>query len=226
MVCPLCRASGVSEFSRDKRRHYLSCTVCGLIFVPPAQFLSAADEKKRYDLHQNSPDDAGYRRFLGRLFIPLQQRLAPGSSGLDFGSGPEPTLSGMFEETGHSMTIYDHYYERVPGALEQRYDFITASEVVEHLREPAKELDRLWACLKRGGWLGIMTKFAVDQAAFPRWHYKNDLTHVCFFSRRAFVWLSSAWNADLAFPDDDVVLFQKREDEIQAVADRHRECRV
>jgi hypothetical protein len=210
IVCPLCRAQSVGEFSTDKRRNYLSCRLCGLIFVPPSQFLSAADEKKRYDLHQNSSDDAGYRRFLGRLFVPLQQRLAPGSSGLDFGSGPEPTLSRMFEEAGHSMTIFDHYYERVPGALEQRYDFITASEVVEHLREPGKELDRLWACLKRGGWLGIMTKFAVDQAAFLRWYYKDDLTHVCFFSRAVSAWLSATWNADLMFPDDDVVVFRKR----------------
>jgi hypothetical protein len=184
--------------------------VCSLVFVPPSQFLSAEDEKKRYDLHQNSPNNADYRRFLGHLFIPLQQRLTPGSSGLDFGSGPEPTLSRMFEEAGHSMMIFDQYYEQAPAALEQQYDFITASEVVEHLREPRKELDRLFACLKCGGWLGIMTKFAAEPAAFPCWYYKNDLTHLCFFSREAFLWLAAAWNTDPTFPDDDVVLFRKR----------------
>jgi hypothetical protein len=209
IACPLCRAHGVSEFSTDKRRNYLRCTVCSLVFVPSSQFLSAEDEKKRYDLHRNSPDNADYRRFLGRLFIPLKQRLAPGSSGLDFGSGPEPTLSRMFEEAGHSMMIFDQYYEHAPAALDLQYDFITASEVVEHLREPRKELDRLWACLQCGGWLGIMTKFAAEPAAFPRWYYKNDLTHVCFFSPAAFAWLAAAWNADLIIPDDDVVLFRK-----------------
>ena len=95
-ACPLCRAEDISIFSTDKRRNYLRCTVCGLVFVPPAQFLSAADEKKRYDLHQNSPEDVGYRRFLARLFIPLEHGLARGSSGLDFGSGRDPTLSRMF----------------------------------------------------------------------------------------------------------------------------------
>jgi hypothetical protein len=211
-ACPLCRTGAVGEYYQDKRRNYLRCTECGLVFVPSSQFLSAADEKKRYDLHRNSPDDADYCRFLGRLFIPLHQRLAPGSIGLDFGSGPEPVLSRMFAEAGHSMTIFDHYYEHVPAALERQYDFITASEVVEHLREPGKELDRLWACLKRNGWLGIMTKFAVGRAAFPEWHYKNDLTHICFFCPEAFTWLAAAWNADLIFPDDDVVLLQKRDD--------------
>ena len=183
--------------------------MCSLVFVPPSQFLSAEDEKKRYDLHRNSPDNADYRRFLGRLFTPLQQRLATGSSGLDFGSGPEPTLSRMFEEAGHSMMIFDQYYKHAPTALDRRYDFIAASEVVEHLREPGKELDRLWACLKCGGWLGIMTKFAEEPAAFPRWYYKNDLTHVCFFSRAAFTWLAATWNADLIIADDDVALLRK-----------------
>ena len=209
-ACPLCRAQGVSKFFAGKRRDYLHCPVCSLVFVPPSQFLTAEDEKQRYDLHQNSPDDAMYRSFLDRLYSPLQQRLGPGSSGLDFGSGPAPTLSRMFEETGHSVTLFDLYYENAPAVLDRQYDFITASEVAEHLREPRKELDRLWACLKPGGWLGIMTKFFADRAAFPRWYYKDDPTHICFFSRASFTWLAAEWNADLIIPDDDVALLQKK----------------
>jgi len=209
LACPLCGATAAGEFSADKRRNYLQCRVCCLVFVPASQCLSSEDEKKRYDLHQNSPDDAGYRRFLGRLFFPLHERLAPGSSGLDFGSGPAPTLSRMFEEAGHSMILFDPYYENVPAVLNRQYDFITVSEVVEHLREPGRELDRLWVCLKRGGWLRIMTRFIVDRAVFPRWHYKNDLTHISFFSRAVFTWLAAEWNADVTFPEEDVVLFRK-----------------
>jgi SAM-dependent methyltransferase len=180
-----------------------------MVFVPPRQFLSAEDEKKRYDLHQNSPQDLNYRRFLSRLFIPLQKYLTPGSHGLDFGSGPEPTLSRMLEEAGHRMTLFDHFYEPAPAALEQQYDFITATEVVEHLRDPQKELERLWTCLKQGGWLGIITHTAVGQDAFPQWYYKNDLTHICFFSGKTFAWLALRWNAEVVFADSDVVLFRK-----------------
>ena len=147
-ACPLCRTEKVQEYAEDKRRDYYQCQVCSLVFVPSSQFLSAEDEKKRYDLHQNSPQDLNYRRFLSRLFLPLQEHLAPGSHGLDFGSGPEPTLSRMFEEAGHRMTLFDHFYEPVPAALEREYDFITASEVVEHLRDPRKELERIWSCLR------------------------------------------------------------------------------
>jgi hypothetical protein len=144
------------------------------------------------------------------MFIPLQRMLAPKSEGLDFGSGPVPTLSRMFEEAGHSMTIFDHFYEHVPAALERHYDFITATEVVEHLQDPGKELARLWACLKDGGWLGIMTAPPVDQEVFPQWHYKNDPTHVCFFSPQTFAWLALQWDAEATFAEGDVVFFRKR----------------
>jgi len=210
MTCPLCRSIDAQRYSQDAHRDYYRCPECGLVFVPPRQYLSPIEEKKRYDFHRNSPDDPDYRRFLDRLFIPLQQRLAPGSSGLDFGSGPGPTLSRMFEEAGHTMAIFDHFYEHVPAVLEQRYDFITATEVVEHLHDPGRELERLWSCLKDGGWMGIMTAHAVPQEAFPQWHYKSDLTHVSFFSLQTFAWLAGRLGAELTIADADVVFFRKR----------------
>ena len=208
-TCPLCKEENAPEFFQDKRRYYLRCQVCKLIFVPSSQFVSTADEKNRYDLHQNSPEDLQYRRFLSRMFTPLAQRLTPGSYGLDFGCGPEPLLSKMFEEAGYPMSTFDYFYNNVPSVLTKQYDFITATEVVEHLHDPGKDLDRLWTCLKPGGHLGIMTKFSVDHANFSQWYYKNDRTHVCFFSQPTFTWLAARWNAKLSFHDDDVVLFQK-----------------
>ncbi len=210
MVCPLCRQTRTSKIHEDRFRNYFSCQFCNLIFVSPAQYLSSEDEKARYDLHQNSPDDHNYRRFLSRIFIPMKERLAAGSYGLDFGSGPGPTLCVMFEETGHKMVIYDHFYANDPRVFNNKYDFITATEVVEHLHNPRQELDRLWACLKPGGWLGIMTKLALDQKAFARWHYKNDLTHICFFSQSTFQWLACLWQAELIFANNDAVLLNKR----------------
>ena len=198
-----------NRFCQDQRRDYFRCQRCNLIFVLSTQFLSEEDEKAEYDLHQNSAEDAGYRRFLSRLFIPMQARLAPKSQGLDFGAGPGPTLSVMFEEAGHQVTLYDPFYAPDSSVWGQSYDFITASEVVEHLHDPQKELDRLWACLKPGGLLGVMTQLALDREAFARWRYKDDLTHVCFFSRRTFQWLAARWQAELSFVDKDVMLLAK-----------------
>ena len=176
----------------------------------PREFhLSPGEEKAQYDHHENSPDDLGYRKFLGRLFEPVNTRLLPGRKGLDFGSGPGPTLSVMFEEAGHCVSLYDPFYAPDAAPLNRQYDFVTASEVVEHFCEPAKDLQRLWSCVKPGGLLGIMTKQALDQASFASWHYKNDPTHVSFYSRETFCWLAANWHAELTFVGSDVVIVSR-----------------
>jgi hypothetical protein len=207
-LCPLCQTSKGKPFFKDSRE-YFHCPVCALVFVLPYQFLSPQEEKSEYELHENSSDDHGYRRFLARLFEPVSQRLSPNSCGLDFGSGPGPTLSAMFEEAGHSMEIYDPFFAPETKVFQQQYDFIVASEVVEHLHYPRQDLDRIWSCLKPKGLLGIMTKRVIDQEAFSRWHYKNDPTHVCFFSTETFQWLAAHWCATLTVHGKDVVLFLK-----------------
>jgi 2-polyprenyl-3-methyl-5-hydroxy-6-metoxy-1,4-benzoquinol methylase len=115
----------------------------------------------------------------------------------------------MFAEAGHSMAIYDPFYADNPAVLAGCYDFITASEVVEHLRQPGEELERLFGLLKPGGILGIMTKLVLDRTAFSRWHYKRDPTHVCFFSRSTFAWLARCWQAEMELVDQDVILLSK-----------------
>ncbi len=207
--CPLCESVNAREYWQDRKRDYLRCGTCHLVFVPSGQFVSAEDEKARYDTHQNAPDDPKYRQFLGRLFVPMQERLAPESRGLDFGSGPGPTLSVMFAETGHSMAIFDRFYASDPSVLEGRYAFITATEVVEHLEHPGKELDRLWGLLEAEGYLGLMTQLVLDRNAFIRWRYKDDLTHIRFFAASTFEWLAARWAARITFADKDVILFQK-----------------
>ena len=115
----------------------------------------------------------------------------------------------MFNERGYSCNNFDIYYAPDECLLNRQYDFITATEVIEHLSQPAKELDRLWSLLKPGGWLGLMTKRVTSLEAFARWHYKNDPTHICFYSLETFAWLGRQWGVIPKVAGDDVVLFQK-----------------
>ncbi|MFC3282282.1 class I SAM-dependent methyltransferase [Litchfieldella rifensis] len=209
LSCPLCGIGNPADYHRDARRDYWQCRTCELVFVPPDQRLAPDDELAVYDQHQNSPHDSGYRRFLSRLFTPLRERLMPGARGLDFGAGPGPTLSVMFEEAGHPMAIYDPFYAPDISVLRDTYDFITATEVVEHLFEPGRELERLAACLPSAGWLGLMTKRVTSREAFADWHYILDPTHVCFFSESTFHWLGEHLGMRVEFPASDVVLLQK-----------------
>jgi SAM-dependent methyltransferase len=204
--CPFCLSTVTAHFYRDKRRDYRRCGRCSLVYVPPEFYLDLETERAEYDKHRNATDDPAYRRFLSRLAIPLLRQLAPASSGLDFGCGPGPALAHMLREAGHEVALYDSYYAPEASVFEKKYDFICATEVVEHLHHPGAELSRLWSALRPGGCLGLMTKLVLDAEAFSRWHYKNDPTHVCFFSRDSWRWWAKKSGAEVRFVGADVIL--------------------
>ena len=206
--CPLCGADGAPLFHRDARREYHRCPVCSLVFVPGRDWVSASEEKRHYDQHENDPADLRYRVFLSRLATPLLQRLKPGDCGLDFGCGPGPTLSVMLAEAGYPVALYDPIYVPDATVFAAAYDFITASEVVEHFREPGFELERLRRLIRPGGLLALMTKRVLSAAAFTKWHYITDPTHVAFFSDETFHWLAGRWGAKLDLIGPDVALLQ------------------
>lgn len=208
--CPLCGYTDHPLFSADRRRPYYRCMRCSLVFVPRAFYVSECEEKAEYDLHNNDPNDPHYRQFLSRLTTPLIAQLPANATGLDFGCGPGPTLCHLMAEAGHSMALYDLFYYPDKACLNQQYDFITATEVVEHLHQPGAVMAQLFALLKTNGILAVMTKRVIDQAAFVNWHYKNDKTHVCFFSEQTFTWLAEQWGAELTITTADVVFLQKR----------------
>ena len=207
--CPLCGWLETSFFYRDDRREFYQCRCCELVYVPSPYFLSLEAERAHYDRHENDSDDPRYRKFLSRLVEPMLKYLRPGDCGLDFGSGPGPTLSVMITEAGWAMDIYDPAYKPVETVWRKEYDFITASEVVEHLHQPLAELQRLWSILRPGGVLGVMTKRVQNLLAFQSWHYKNDPTHVVFYSDSTFQWLSEHLAARLQIVGPDVVLLHK-----------------
>ena len=82
--------------------------------------------------------------------------------------------------------------------------------MVEHLHHPGAELERLWSLLAPGGWLGVMTKLVRDPEAFASWHYKNDPTHVCFFSRDSWQWWAGQHEACLEFIGADIILLGRQ----------------
>ncbi len=187
----------------------MQCARCQLVFVPKQQRLDPIKEKEHYDHHINNPDDPGYRHFLSRLTIPLLERIELGSHGLDFGCGPGPALAQLLQEVGHKVDLHDIYYYPNAEYLSKQYDFVTATEVIEHLYDP-HQIWKLWLqMVKQGGWLGIMTKLVVDLEGFKNWHYKFDPTHVCFYSQATFRYLAQRDKLELEFIGSDVILLRK-----------------
>ncbi len=211
----MCYSEKIQPYYQNKGVGYLSCSQCELVFMSKIHHLNDTEEKLRYDAHQNNPDDKRYQAFLSQVLEPVihhlnKQGFKPpkiNAKGLDFGCGPGPTLSLMFEKQGHQVDLFDKFYVNNPAVFEQNYDFITATEVVEHLSAPNVELLRLFNSLKKGGVLAIMTQMMDDKTDFATWYYKNDPTHICFFSKNTMRHLAKQWHVKVLFFGNNVALF-------------------
>lgn len=208
LPCTLCRQPAPAFFA-DYLRTYHDCPDCGLIFADPRRHLSQEAERSVYDLHENDPDDAGYRRFLSRLASPLLQRLIPGMRGLDYGCGPGPALARMLQDAGMAMSAYDPFYVPDVSALRGQYDFLTCTEVVEHFRQPGEEWGRMLGLVRPGGWVGVMTQPVIDRERFSRWQYKNDPTHVSFYREQTIAWIAREFGFVWEHPVRGVFLMRK-----------------
>lgn len=207
-LCPLCLSSTLDTYEQDRRRPYLVCRECALVFVPDQFLLTRDEEKAEYDFHQNDFNDEGYQQFLNRCYQPVIERIRPCSSGLDYGCGPGPLLARMLSNAGHDMSVYDIFYWPNESVLSGSYDFITCTEVIEHVTDAAA-LFPLWhSMLKPDGLLAIMTKRVASQARFKQWHYKNDPTHIRFYSDETFEWIAKKFDFSMVYISDDVVVLK------------------
>ncbi|MGM0569506.1 class I SAM-dependent methyltransferase [Marinobacter sp.] len=207
--CSVCDSEGLRDFVVVGHRHYRRCPNCGATLMDPAGWLTEPEERAVYALHDNQLDDPGYRRFLDKLAGPLLERLPPVQQGLDFGCGPGPALASMLEESGHRVALYDPAFYPDAALLGRQWDFLTCTEVVEHLRHPMAVFRQLDRMLRPGGWLGIMTCFQTDDSRFANWHYRRDPTHIVFYREETFAWLARYFGWSLTVPRKDVVLLQK-----------------
>lgn len=207
--CPVCEAAAAQPFMQVEGRHYWRCPQCQATFLDPSQLPTAEREQAEYHLHDNDAAQAGYRRFLQQVAQPLLQRLPPAQHGLDYGCGPGPALAAMLREAGHSVALYDPFFQPDTSVLATTYDFITCTEVAEHFHTPAAEFRRLDSLLKPGGWLALMTCFQTDDARFAQWHYRRDPTHVVFYREATLRHLAASFGWECEVPVANVVLMRK-----------------
>ncbi len=209
MNCTLCESKNVKylEVAGDQRNYYC-CQSCYLIFVDPNHHIPVEREKDRYEFHKNSVADVGYVKFLNQVIQPSLSFLTKNMIGLDYGCGPNPTLAGLLAQ--HQLTC--HNYDPLFGFNHplQAYDFLFATECVEHFRYPKDDFLKMDNLLKRKGVLSIMTDHWQSLDQFATWYYKRDITHVSFYHQRTFAFICSQAGYELKYTDKQRVVVMKK----------------
>lgn len=194
-TCPLCGAPGPFETVVDiRKRRNRVCAQCRLIFAETAFLPAPEAEKARYAKHRSGLGDAGYVGFMKQAFAPVLPFLKPEMRGLDYGCGHTPTLHLLLAEAGLRCDNYDPFF--FPAWPAGTFDFLFATEVVEHFHQPAIEWPRMLSLLKPGGLLTVMTAPWEDLDAFRTWGYASDETHVAFYHRRSLEWIFRKFGLD------------------------------
>jgi len=188
MLCKLCNKHVTNISDTRNNWEFLHCMDCGFIFKNPQDYVSSKEELKQYNNHNNTIDSPGYvemfEKFMEETFLEHIDEI---KNVLEFGSGPGPVFSELLKRLGLHVDMYDKYFspERVYEGKE--YDLITSTEVIEHIENPLEIFEFFSAHVKSGGYLALMTQFHTNDAEdFKKWWYKNDPTHICFFTPQSF----------------------------------------
>jgi len=123
---------------------------------------------------------------------------------LDWGSGPNPVATDLLRERDFQVLSYDPIYGPQLPLTPQSFDIIFCIEVAEHFKNPLQDFNAMLNYLKPGGLLVFHThiipqdvfyaqalakalaKASALEAFFQSWWYKEDPTHVSFYSEQAF----------------------------------------
>lgn len=217
MHCELCNHPDLSLLhhyitkynAKIYKRVYYLCSQCQLIFLQADLRLNLKTEKHRYSQHKNSIEDLNYLKFLDKLVTPLKAYLNHTDTGLDYGCGPSVVLAQYLSLQGFTSLHYDPLFFPSTNNLQRQYNFITCTEVIEHLYQPLKVFKQINSLLKPGAYLGLMTKLYQCKTQFATWHYHNDITHVSFYSKETINWIAKQFFWKVLFLSEQVIILQK-----------------
>lgn len=191
MNCPLCQSTSKLFFQNT---HY-RCNNCFGIFKAKEFHLVGNDEKDIYDKHINISTDIRYQDFLSPITNSVMEDKNKNTIGLDFGCGKDSAIIEVLRTNKYKVEGYDLFYKNDLELLENKYDYITSSEVIEHFANPKKEFELFIKLLNPNGSLYLMTDiFDEETTDFSKWYYKNDPTHIFMYQKQSFEYIKDSFN--------------------------------
>lgn len=203
--CLVCGSETRSYHHPKINNHYHVCPKCEFISKEKSEIPTDEAAYTQYQTHRNSIED---ERYIEYLYHFINSTLKPfidikGKCGLEFGSGPSPVLAELLSKReGAKMDIYDLFYAPEKVYEGKQYDFITSTEVIEHIENPIELFEFFKSHLKSGGILSVMTYFSKPTDVFlDTWHYMRDITHISFYSPQNLEYIAQKVGFELIFQD-------------------------
>ena len=209
--CHVCNGKAMWFGETDNGVDFFHCSVCDAVFKSPECYQSIAEQKARYDLHNNDENDEGYRAYFQRFLDFVLPQVEDVDTALDFGCGRSTLLANILNSMNIDTDAYDPIYHPDLPYHSKKYDLILSTEVFEHLHDPKAVFASLVECLNGGGYLAIQTQFYPDSIEdFKKWYYHKDPTHIVFFNTTTFRHLAAMHGCIyLADNSRNMVLFKK-----------------
>ncbi len=237
-LCGCMDKVSICRFDRRlKRLGTIACAECGLIRTDPmpteAELIAyyARDYRRDYQFaYGKTPPRAHLKRTAREAEARMAfvaPTLRPGSRILDFGSGSGAFLS-LAKQNGHQVMGIEpgedfatyardkHGVEVIIAPWQEakladgQFDVITASHVLEHLREPVSALRQLAQWLSDDGvlYVAVPNALAKRDQTFQHFHF----AHVHTFTPQTLIWAGEAAGLELdprIAPQDTTMVFRK-----------------
>jgi len=203
--CPLCgsETTVIKGCSLELKlvagiERFFRCGNCHSVHVPHRFHLTEEQELERYALHENNSSDSGYRSYLSGVISSIEKLTGDISAMrvLDYGSGENAVMTRILLDRNISAVAYDPNYYPL-SSVDGAFDLIIACESSEHFRNPREEFQRILTHLKPGGYLYCRTELLDSTPYFSAWYYKNDPTHIFFYSKDTFLYLAEQFGLEL-----------------------------
>ena len=165
LLCPLCNSNS-NPYCIYNKREFLQCNNCSSVFLHPEHYLTPAQEEAHYKEHNNNPFDIGYQKFVSPVVNTILGNFTKNDKGLDFGSGTGSPIVKMLQDNRYNISQYDLFFHNNEAILQQQYNYISCTEVIEHFKQPYTEFKRLRNLLLPNGQLLLMTELLDDNQNF------------------------------------------------------------
>ncbi len=230
--CPFCENTFLIE-ENQKNKQYYQCSVsdtsgCGGFFVHPDFFNTVQEQKDRYLLHTNELvseiKSNGYRRYLEKYLSTVLGYESKTERGgniqalFDYGSGPYPAFVMLLREYNEKKVFkndvqikhWDPFFYPNGDFFENGADIVFCLEVIEHFENPLEGFEGLAKSCAQGGLIAIQTQLAPNTFDdFKKWWYKDDFTHVSFYTHASIEACSKRVGLVLEAEKDGVVFLRK-----------------